>query len=58
MFGIFKKKTEKEKLIDLYKKTKAEAYKFSRIDRRKSDEKEMEASKILQALDKLEETKE
>tara|TARA_B100001142_G_scaffold328605_1_gene389197 strand:- start:5204 stop:5392 length:189 start_codon:yes stop_codon:yes gene_type:complete len=55
MFGIFKRKTEKEKLLLLYKKIKSEAYRLSKIDRRQSDEKEKEASDILDAIDKIEE---
>ena len=58
MFGIFKKKTEKEKLLLLYKKTKSEAYRLSSIDRRKSDAKEKEASDILYAIDNLDKTTE
>jgi|TARA_X000000368_G_scaffold382585_1_gene339815 hypothetical protein len=57
MFGIFKRKTEKEKLLVRYKKIKDEAYRLSKIDRRKSDEKEKEANDILDAIDKIESTK-
>ena len=56
MFGIFKRKTEKEKLLILYKKLKNEAFILSKIDRRKSDEKEKEANDILDAIDKIEKT--
>ncbi len=54
MFGIFKRKTEKEKLLVLHKKIKDEAYRLSKIDRRKSDEKEKEASDIIEAIEKIE----
>ena len=57
MFGIFKRKTEKEKLLIRYKKIKNEAFILSKIDRRKSDEKEKEANDILDAIDKIESTK-
>ena len=57
MFGIFKRKTEKEKLLVRYKKIKDEAYRLSKIDRRKSDEKEKEANDILDAIDNIESTK-
>jgi len=57
MFGIFKKKTQKEKLLALYKKKKKEAFNLSKIDRRKSDLKEKEASDILDALDALDKKK-
>ena len=56
MFGIFKRKTEKEKLLVRYKKIKDEAYRLSKIDRRKSDEKEKEANDILDAINKIEKT--
>ena len=55
MFGLFKKKTEKKKLLILYNKKKKEAFELSKIDRRKSDEKEKEASDILQQIDRIEE---
>tara|TARA_B100001142_G_scaffold322752_1_gene371647 strand:- start:920 stop:1102 length:183 start_codon:yes stop_codon:yes gene_type:complete len=58
MFRIFKKKTKKEKLLALYKKKKEEAFTLSKIDRRKSDEKEKEASDILIALDELDKNEE
>ena len=57
MFGIFKRKTEKEKLLVRYKKVKEEAYRLSKVDRRKSDEKEKEANDILDAIDKIESAK-
>ena len=57
MFGIFKRKTEKEKLLIRYKKIKNEAFILSKIDRRKSDEKEKEANDILDAIDKIESAK-
>ena len=57
MFGIFKRRTKKEKLLLLYKKTKSEAYRLSSIDRRKSDAKEKEASDILDAIENIEKFK-
>ena len=58
MFGIFKKKTQKEKLLTLYKKKKEEAFILSKIDRRKSDEKEKEANEILEALEVIDKKQE
>ena len=55
MFGLFKKKTEKEKLNDQYKKLIAEAHKLSTTDRKGSDLKQMEASEILKKIESLEE---
>ncbi|CAI8378935.1 MAG: Uncharacterised protein [Cryomorphaceae bacterium] len=51
MFGLFKKKSEKEKLTKLYKKIKEQAYILSKTDRRESDRLEKEASDILEKLD-------
>jgi|TARA_B110000967_G_scaffold187818_1_gene210076 hypothetical protein len=51
MFGLFKKKSEKEKLTKLYKKLKEQAYILSKTDRRESDRLEKEASDILEKLD-------
>lgn len=56
MFGIFKRKTEKEKLFIRYKKIKNEAFILSKIDRRKSDEKEKEANDIFDAINKIKKT--
>tara|TARA_B100001175_G_C19383922_1_gene577955 strand:- start:485 stop:670 length:186 start_codon:yes stop_codon:yes gene_type:complete len=53
MFGLFKKKTKKEKLLILYAKKKEEAYILSRTDRKKSDQKEKEAIDILNEIDVL-----
>jgi len=54
MFGIFKKKTEKEKLLVLYKKTKERAFLLSKTNRTKSDKLEKEANDILEKIDKIE----
>ena len=51
MFGLFKKKSEKEKLTKLYKKLKEQAYVLSKTNRRESDKLEKEASDILEKLD-------
>ena len=57
MFGIFKKKTQKEKLLVLYKRKKEEAFNLSKFNRKKSDEKEKEANDILAEINRLEEVK-
>ena len=54
MFGLFKKKSEKEKLSKLYKKIKEQAYILSKTNRRESDKLEKEASDILDKLDDIE----
>tara|TARA_R100001129_G_scaffold173528_1_gene145128 strand:- start:259 stop:426 length:168 start_codon:yes stop_codon:yes gene_type:complete len=53
MFGLFKKKSEKDKLIELYNKKKEQAFKLSRSNRKESDRLEKEANDILIELDKL-----
>ena len=53
MFGIFKKKSEVEKLQDQYKKKMKEGYDLQSIDRSASDQKYVEANEILQKIDAL-----
>ena len=54
MFGLFKKKTEKEKLLEKYKALTEEAYKLSHSNRVASDAKTKEANDILEQINKLE----
>ena len=54
MFGIFKKKTEVEKLENLYKKKMKEGYDLKSIDRSASDQKYVEADQILKKIESLE----
>ena len=54
MFGIFKKKTEVEKLQDSYKKKMKEGYDLKSIDRSASDQKYVEADQILKKIELLE----
>lgn len=53
MFGIFKKKTEVEKLQEKYKKLMEEAYKLQSINRTDSDSKYKEADDILKEIETL-----
>tara|TARA_B110000444_G_C18275854_1_gene338452 strand:+ start:178 stop:342 length:165 start_codon:yes stop_codon:yes gene_type:complete len=53
MFGLFKKKTEREKLMISYKSKKKQAFELSKINRTKSDELEKEANDILIKIDML-----
>ena len=55
MFGLFKKKTEKEKLLEQYKKLQEEAYRLSHTDRTASDQKAAEADALLKKIDAMEE---
>lgn len=54
MFGIFKKKSEKEQLNAKYKKLSAEAHRLSTTDRKASDLKQAEAQEVLKKLEALE----
>ena len=51
MFGLFKKKSEVEKLQDKYKKLMAEAHSLSQRDRRAGDEKMAEADAIAKQIE-------
>ena len=53
MFGLFKKKTEVEKLQDSYKKIMEEAFKLQSINRTDSDKKYLEADNILKKIESL-----
>jgi hypothetical protein len=53
MFGLFKKKSEVEKLQEQYKKLMEEAYKLQSINRRDSDAKYLEADDILKNIEAL-----
>jgi len=53
MFGLFKQKTEIEKLNLQYKKLLEEAYKLSTSNRKLSDLKTAEANVLLEKIDQL-----
>lgn len=53
MFGLFKKKSEKEKLQEQYKKIMAESHRLSKIDRKASDAKYAEAEKLIEKINEL-----
>lgn len=54
MFGLFKKKTEKEKLQDQYKKLLEESHRLSTTNRAESDKKAAEAEELVQKIEKME----
>ena len=54
MFGLFKKKTEKEKLQDKYKSLLEESHKLSTTNRAESDKKAAEAEELAQKIEKME----
>jgi hypothetical protein len=53
MFGLFKKKSEADKLQEEYAKLMKEAFVLSKSDRKKSDAKTAEAEEILKKIDAL-----
>ena len=53
MFGLFKKKTEIEKLQDKYQKLMKEAFELSKINRTESDNKYAEADEVQKQIDAL-----
>lgn len=53
MFGLFKKKTEVEKLQEKYQKLMKEAFDLSKINRSESDTKYAEADEVQKQIDQL-----
>ena len=53
MFGLFKKKTEQEKLQDQYEKLMREAYLLSSTNRKMSDQKTFEANQLMDQIARL-----
>ncbi|CAL2085481.1 Lacal_2735 family protein [Tenacibaculum sp. 190524A05c] len=54
MFGLFKKKSEKEKLQKLYAKLLADAHKLSTSNRKLSDDKVYEAEQVMKRIETIE----
>ena len=54
MFGLFKKKSQKEVLLKKYNKLMQESYKLSTVNRTEADKKYAEAEKLLKEVDRLE----
>ncbi len=53
MFGLFKKKSEKEKLQEKYEKLLKESYELSKTNRKESDKKAYEADLIDKKIESL-----
>jgi hypothetical protein len=51
MFGLFKKKSEADKLKEQYEKLMKEAFNLSKTDRTASDAKYAEADKIMKQIE-------
>ena len=53
MFGIFKSKTEQDKLQKRYEKLMSEAHNLSQTNRKAGDAKYQEAEQVMLQLEKL-----
>lgn len=53
MFGLFKKKSQKEILQEKYKKLMEEAHRLSTTNRKLSDDKVFQAEEVLKQMDEL-----
>lgn len=53
MFGLFKKKSEADKLKESYEKLMKEAFNLSKIDRSASDAKYAEADQIMKQIEAI-----
>ena len=53
MFGLFKKKSEKEKLQEQYSKLLKESHRLSTVNRAESDKKAAEADAIAKLIDAI-----
>lgn len=53
MFGLFKKKSEKEKLEDKYDALIKKSYELSHTNRAESDKLQAEAQELLKKIDAL-----
>ena len=53
MFGLFKKKTEVERLQSKYEALLKEAFELSKINRSKSDQKTFEADEVYKQIEIL-----
>jgi len=53
MFGLFKKKSERDILLKQYDKLMAEAHKLSHTDRKAGDAKMAEAEEVMKQVEKL-----
>ena len=54
MFGLFKKKSEKDKLEEQYESLLKESHRLSTINRTQSDAKAAEANEVLKKIEALE----
>ena len=55
MFGLFKKKSEKDKLYEQYQKLMKESHSLSTTNRKLSDQKAYEAEEVMKKIEALKE---
>ncbi len=55
MFGLFKKKSPKEKLIEKHRALLEEAFKLSTVNRKLSDQKVAEAEIVMRQIEQMKE---
>ncbi len=53
MFGLFKKKSEKDRLHEKYKQLLKESHQLSTTNRKLSDQKAFEAEEVMQQIESL-----
>jgi transcription elongation GreA/GreB family factor len=53
MFGLFNKKSEKDKLYEQYQKLTKEAHSLSTTNRKLSDKKVFEAEEVMKRIENL-----
>ena len=56
MFGLFKKKSEKQTLEEAYQKLTKESFDLSKTNRKASDQKAYEAEQVMKKLESLAKT--
>ena len=56
MFGLFKKKSEKQTLEAAYQKLTKESFDLSKTNRKASDQKDYEAEQVMKKLESLAKT--
>ena len=52
-FSLFKRKTEKEKLVEKHRQLLEESFKLSKVNRRQSDEKVAEAEALMKKIENM-----
>ncbi len=53
MFGLFKKKSQREKLEEKYRQLLEEAFRLSTVNRKAADQKAAEAEEVMKQMEAL-----